>query len=257
MTSNQNEEKPPEVASFEIDCIDKFTERYEDIDTTSFYFKSYFGVMFEFIIILLFTWLGFDTGISEAFIEGDAFMYAAGFTTFFISCLTVGAIAFVIQIPSNSLLSFIFYFVYCLLITFYMNCISAFTKKINIICGLIMVILDLIGLQIYVIIFNTYNLVVFGLAQVIMTAITTPIIIIYFIEDSSTIPRLIAINLAVIIYFEIVIYLINRYNDKNSDNNNNIIINNYLAIFAFDFLFFVPVAVLFFIALMIYGGLNS
>ena len=77
-----------------------------------------------------------------------------------------------------------------------------------------------------------------------MSAITTPFFIIFFIEDPSTIPRLIVINLSVIIYFELITFIVTHYVEKTM---------HYFAATCFDFALFIPVAIATFLVVIVSG----
>ena len=100
----------PEKAAFEHKLIDSFVKKYNDLPLTSFLAKTYFVLILQFLIILLFTWYGFDTGISDAFIKGNAPIAVVIITTLTISGLTFGAYPLIHLERNNQFLYIYFLF---------------------------------------------------------------------------------------------------------------------------------------------------
>ena len=232
----------PEKAAFEHKLIDSFVKKYNDLPLTSFLAKTYFVLLLQFLIILLFTWYGFDTGISDKFINGRAPNVVFFVTTLAITGLTFGALP-IFRCQHNNQFVYIYFFVYCLIIIFYVNVLTKFAEKIYIIFALVMIVLDLIALELYIILFNYYCLSGIAISQVIMSIISTPIFSYFIVWRMPIITRLIVINLSVIMYFELITFVAIYSIDNKSVH--------FSAVLLFDFAIFVPVAIVVALAIVL------
>ena len=244
-------DRPPEQAIFEHQLIDSFMDKYLDLPLTIYLSKAYFVLLAQFVIILLFTWYGFDTEINMDFINGNAPIAVVVVTTYAITGLTFGAFGIVTSCPTNNQFLYIYFFVYCLLITFYMNLLTLFADKIYIIFTLAMIVLDIIAMELYIIIFNYYCLFGIAISQVIISIIATPIFAKFIEEGMRILTRLIIINISIIYYFEMMTFFSVHYVEH--------LEIHFAAVLIFNYGIFAPVAIIVAIgtAILLYGIGNS
>ena len=165
-----------------------------------FLLKTFFHLIIQFIIIFIFTLLGFIFEINKAFTKSDGTIAATFFPTtavILIMCYTALCISYSNR---DSPWLYIYLILYIPCIVFYCFLISDGTDNINVLCGLILYILDILTFIITILIFEKIYYIVFFAFSSIITIITLLIFHFVWIKDGLITFKISTVGLSEYIY---------------------------------------------------------
>jgi len=166
--------------------------------------KTFFHLIIQFIIIFIFTLLGFIYEINEAFIKSDGAIWGTLVPTtvvILIMCFTALCID---DYNRDSKWLYIYLIIYIPCMVFYCFLLSGATNNINIICGLVLYILDILSFIIVIIIYKEIRYIVFILFSVVIAIIILLVFHFVWIKDGLITFKISTVGLSEIIYLIII-----------------------------------------------------
>ena len=216
-------------------------EKIDKIEPKEILFiKSYLYLIIQFIIIFIFTLLGFLFEINKEFIKSKGAFYGTFISTtilIFVMCYTFMCIP---DSKRGDYGLYIYLILYIPCIVFYCFVLSKYTDNKHILCGLILYILDILSFFIIILFFEKIYYILVITFSLITTIITLLIFHLAWIKDDLITFKITIIGLFEILYLFIITALTIR------SNNEYFIIETII----FDLAFFYPFAILFFAALL-------
>ncbi len=224
--------------------MEKFINSNDKIDL---YLRVFFFLIIQCLIVIFFVWIGFVTGISNAFIETSAAIIAT---------LTIVSIYILVLCYSSLFLYYKTEYFYLHAITyvpcmvFYCYVISAATEKTNIYIVLFSIFLDIFSIFIYILSFKSLKfigIILFPLVSNIILIIIFSFTFLY--GNGLLITKIIAIDISAILYFIIVFFVLkeNIFKVRNHFDTEDTLA---LVVF-FDLAIFSPVAFIVFLAFVL------
>ena len=170
------------------------------------YLKTFFVLIIQCLFVILFIWLGFFLGISDAFINSEgAIKSTLIIVSIYILILCYSAFCF----GESSKCLYIHVISYIPCMVFYCYLISAVTDKTNIYIVLFSIFLDIFSIFIYLLSFASLNFIGLLLFPLISNIIAVSLISFKFLNnDIELIVKIIAIDVSAIIYFNIVFFVL-------------------------------------------------
>ena len=177
--------------------------------------KTFFHLIIQFIIIFIFTLLGFIYEINEAFVASTGAIWGTLVPTtvvILIMCFTALCIE---DYKRGSKWLYIYLIIYIPCVVFYFFLLSGATNNINIICGLVLYILDILSFIIVIMIYKEIRYIVFIIFSVVITIIILLIFHFVWIKDGLITFKISTVGLSEIIYLIIItkfsIYKVEEY----------------------------------------------
>ena len=165
--------------------------------------KTFLQLLIQFIIIFLFTFLGFISEINKAFIKDSGARWGTLIpTTIFVLIMCYSSLC-----CKESPYLYIYLILYIPCVIFYCFLLSDITKNINIICGLLLFILDIISFIAIIVIFSKIHYIAFLILSAIITIITLIIFHFKWIGNGLTTFKISTVGLSEIIYLSLVTYI--------------------------------------------------
>ena len=202
-TSENEEKKKCELYS----VCEKFSQGLSDFiyrfdSKEKMLLKSSLLLLIQFLIIFLFTLLGFIYKVNKAFIKSNGAMWG----TFIPTTLLILFMCYSILCcrKSESPLLYIYLFLYIPCIIFYCFLLSDYTKYINIICGLTLFILYILSFITTIVIFGKISYIAFAVLSSIITIITLVIFHFKWIGNGLVTFKISTVGISEIIYISLV-----------------------------------------------------
>ena len=126
-------------------------------------FKTFFHLFIQFIIIFIFTLLGIIFEINEAFIKSKGTIYGTLIPTTIIILAMCYSFPFIPDANRSDYWLYIYPIIYIPCIVFYCFLLSKYTDNKNILCGLIIYILDILTYIIAILIFEKVYYIIFSI----------------------------------------------------------------------------------------------
>ena len=205
-----------------------------------FFLKIFLRLIIQFIIIFIFTLLGFIFEINKVItkndIVGKVFFYSISILIL-IMCYSALLIN---ESKRGSPWLYIYLILYIPCMVYYCFLISSVTDNVNVLCGLILYILDILTFIITILIFQKIYYILFMAFSALITTITLLIFHFGWIKDGLVTFKISTVGLSEILYIVFVaIYSIEK-------------VNKYLyATIVFDLAIFSPFAALVLLILVI------
>lgn len=183
------------------ECLSDFKYRFNSNE--ELLLKTFLQLLIQFIIIFLFTFLGFIFDINKAFIKGEGAIWG----TFIPTTILILIMCYSSLCCKDSALLYIYIILYIPCIIFYCFLLSDYTNYINIICGLTLFILDIISFIVIIVIFSKIHYIAFLILSAIITIITLLIFHFKWIGNGLTTFKISTVGLSEIIYLAIVTFV--------------------------------------------------
>lgn len=216
------EEKPYYEQSIEIqqpisenkrNIFSKIKDYINNLDSNNkLLFYSLLFLLIQIVIIFIFALLGFSLGISEIFVKHPLANLIPTTVITFLMSIT----CYCVLISRNRVLTYIYIILYIPCITLYCFALSGIMNKNNVICGLVLYVLDILSFIIAILIFD-YGLKMLILFGIISGVISIVILIIFhykLIKKGLITFKISTVGLSEIIYLIIIsIYVVKRLDD--------------------------------------------
>jgi len=177
--------------------------------------KTFFHLIIQFLIIFIFTLLGFIYEINEAFVASTGAIWGTLVPTtvvILIMCFTALCIE---DYKRGSKWLYIYLIIYIPCVVFYFFLLSGATNNINIICGLVLYIFDILSFFVVIMIYKEIRYIVFIIFSVVITIIILLIFHFVWIKDGLITFKISTVGLSEIIYLIIItkfsIYKVEEY----------------------------------------------
>lgn len=217
-----------------IKYIDNLGE-YENI-----LLKTFFLLIIQFIIIFFFTLLGFTFDINKSIMESKGAKYGLLIPIIIIILFMCYSALCINDSDRDNPWLYLYLIVYVPCIVFFCFLISDGTDNVNVLCGLILFIVDILAFIIIILIFGKIYYIFFSVLSAVFTVIILLIFHYYWIKDGLITFKISTVGLSEIIYLIIItIFSITK-------------VKEYLfEAIVFDLGIFSPVAAILFIILLI------
>lgn len=176
---------------------------------------SLLHLFIQVIIIFIFTLLGFIYEINEAFVASTGAIWGTLVPTtvvILIMCFTALCIE---DYKRGSKWLYIYLIIYIPCVVFYFFLLSGATNNINIICGLVLYIFDILSFFVVIMIYKEIRYIVFIIFSVVITIIILLIFHFVWIKDGLITFKISTVGLSEIIYLIIItkfsIYKVEEY----------------------------------------------
>ena len=166
--AKKNKEKKNYLSNQHL--VEKKIDKYDDKELQLL--KTSFNLLIQFKIILIFTLLGFIYEINEAFIKSKGAIYGTLIPTTIIILSMCYSFHFIPDSNRSDYWLYIYPIIYIPCIVFYCFLLSKYTDNKNILCGLILYILDILTYIITILIFKKIYYILFSIFSSIITVIT-------------------------------------------------------------------------------------
>ena len=207
-----NDESSPEKPFYELEKKNKLSSFFNNINEylnklggyEEILVKSFLHLIIQFIIIFIFTYLGFIFEINKVFIKSSIVLWGTFIVT---SIIIIALFLNAINIDNKgSKLLYIHLIVYIICVVFYCFLLSSVTDNINIICGLTLYILDILSFIVVILIFKDIKYIAFMIFSSVITIITLLIFHFAWIKDGLITFKISTVGLSEIIYLIIITY---------------------------------------------------
>ena len=186
--------------------IERYKEKIREDSDIELYLKSFIILIIQCLFTIFFVWLGFATGISDAFIKSEGTIKGTLIPiSIYILLLCYSALC--LRYCYQWLILHVVTYVPC--IVFYCYILTAVTDETNIYIVLFSIFLDILSIFIYILSFlslNIIGLILFPLISNIIAMLFFSFKFLY--NDPELIGKIIAIDASAIIYFNIIFFVL-------------------------------------------------
>ena len=172
----------------------------------NFHLKTFLILLSQYSFITLLIWLGFHFKINEKLIKSKYIIISISLSIAAIIIL----MSFIINYLKGSNCLIICNIMYAICVVFFCLLLSYNIKEDIIFCSLCLICIEIIGLEIYSLLFNDYKLYIFGISSFIFYLIGIFLFYILWIKDIEKMIYISIFPIFMILYFIIVIFIFEK-----------------------------------------------
>ena len=221
-------------------------DRYKNIKITKYLAKVYFILIFEYTNILILSWFGFEVEFNKELIYEDRILGFTFATSFLMSGVFIGFVITLVKCEFyEKKILLLFHIPYIILVSFYMYLLSYLTEPKIILCGLCIIILEFISLELFVIISGIYSYLGLFISPLVVSIISVPIFNYLWINHLMSSIKIFSVTISGVFYLGLInFFCLHKINSTDFPIASNI----------FSLAIFTPIVVATILVMAFFGG---